>query len=84
MAQTYADLINNLTNMRTNYFANLVDIIKKYPKVRKENNGRVTFYSKSIVVIDSVTMYCISADRHLLDNKWWTTSAQLYDLNHLR
>lgn len=81
MAQTYADLINNLTNMRTNYFANLVDIIKKYPKIKKEKDGRVTFFSKSIVVIDSVTMCCIFADRHLSNNKWWTTSARLYNLN---
>jgi hypothetical protein len=81
MVLNYVDLISNLINMRTDFFANLQEIIKKYPKIRKEKDGRVTFFSKSIIVIDSVTMCCIFAERHLSNNKWWTTSASLYSLN---
>ena len=81
MVQAYADLINNLTNMRTDFFASLQETRNKYPKMRKENDSRITFFSKSIVVIDSVTMCFIFADRHLSDNKWWTASAHLYNLN---
>jgi hypothetical protein len=81
MVQTYADLINNITSLRTDFSAKLQETVTKYPKIRKEKDSRVTFLSKSIVVIDSVTMCCIFADRHLSNNKWWTTSAQLYDLN---
>jgi hypothetical protein len=81
MVQTYSGLINNITNMRTDFFAMLQETVIKYPKISKEKDVRVTFFSKSIVVIDSVTMCCIFADRHLSNSRWWITSAQLYNLN---
>lgn len=81
MVQFYTDLIINLTNIRTNFFTTVQESRKKYPKIRKETDGRITFFSKSIVVIDSVTMCLIFADRHLSRNKWWTTSGHLYNLN---
>lgn len=81
MVQTYTDLITSLTKLRTDFFAKLQETIRKYPKIKIDRDGRITFFSKSIVVIDSVTLCFIFADRHLSKNKWWTTSASSYHLN---
>ncbi len=80
MVQTCADLITNLTMMRTDFFAKLNETERKYPNIRVEKDCRITFFSKSPVVIDSVTLCFIFAGRHLSNNRWWTTSAQSYNL----
>jgi hypothetical protein len=81
MIQTYADLISSLINTRTDFFTGLQETRKNYPKIKKEKDARITFFSKSIVIIDSVTLCFIFADRHLSNNRWWVTSANMYHLN---
>src|SRR6266487_1840180 len=80
MVHTYNELIKKSIILRQTFFDTCNQVIRDYPNINPKKDARVTFFTKSFAVLDSVTLCFIFGDSYLIKNRWWTTMTRKYSL----
>jgi hypothetical protein len=80
MVHTYNELIKKSIILRQTFFDTWNQVIRDYPNINSKKDARVTFFTKSFAVLDSVTLCSIFGDSYLIKNRWWTTITRKYSL----
>jgi hypothetical protein len=80
MVHTYNESIKKSIILRQTFFDTCNQVIRDYPNINPKKDARVTFFTKSFAVLDSVTLCSIFGDNYLIKNRWWTTITRKYSL----
>lgn len=80
MVYTYSELISRSIELRSSFFKTCKQVINDYPWFNQKKDARITFFTKSFAVLDSITLCFIFGDKYLGKNPWWISIAKQYSL----
>lgn len=80
MTYSTTELINKMVHLRHEFKKSLDDVLATYPYINVQKDARITFFSKSFTVMDSVILCLICADKYMPNISWWTRTAKPYGL----
>jgi hypothetical protein len=75
------DIIKKMVLLRDEVKQSLDKLMTNNPRLNRYYDVRITFFSKSFKVMDSVILYLINAHKYLTSNRWWTETTKQYQLN---
>ncbi|PWU80035.1 MAG: hypothetical protein DLM72_14440 [Candidatus Nitrosopolaris wilkensis] len=81
MAHTNRELILKMSRLRSNFYDAVSSLREDYPGLNPKKDVRITFFTKSFSVMDSVILCFIFSDKYLTNDRWWSTIAKQYTLN---